>query len=74
MSVETVAVRAPRAPALGVTPLMLWTSVRSTSVKVRVPESVRLPVGVMSSVTAPVTSVVETTGTSLVPLMVTVMV
>ena len=65
VSVETLAVRVPRAPALGVTVLMLWTSVRSRSEKERVPVSVRLPVGVMSSVTAPVTSEVATMGTSL---------
>ena len=66
--VETLAVRPPRALALGVTSLMLWTSVRSTSVKVRVPVSVRLPVAVTSSVTAPVTSAAETIGASLVPV------
>ena len=67
-----MAVRVPRAPALGVTVLMVWLSVRSTSVKERVPVSVRLPAGLMSSVTAPVTSVVATTGASLVPVMVMV--
>ena len=70
--VETLAVRVPRALALGVTVLMVWTSVRSASVKVSVPVSVRLPLAVTSSVTNPVTSVVETTGTSLVPVMVMV--
>ena len=72
VSVEILAVRVPRAPALGVTVLMVWTSVRSTSVKERVPVSVRLPAGVMCSVTAPVTSAAETMGSSLVPVMVTV--
>ncbi len=48
------------------------TSVRSTSVKVSEPLSVRLPAGVTSSVTAPVTSVADTTGSSLVPVIVTV--
>ena len=69
--VETLAVSPPRALALGVTTLTLWTSVRSTSVKVSVPVSVRLPSAVTSSVTAPVTSAAETIGTSLVPVMVT---
>ena len=64
--------RVPRAPVLGATVLMVWTSVRSASVKVSVPVSVRLPVAVTSSVTSPVTSVVETTGPSLVPVIVTV--
>ena len=71
VSVETLAVRVPRAPVLGVTELMVWTSVRSTSVKVSVPVSVRSPVAVTSSVTSPVTSAAETTGASLVPVMVT---
>ena len=71
VSVVTLAVRPPRALALGVTRLMVWASVRSTSVKVSVPVSVRLPLAVTSSVTAPVTSVAETTGASLVPVMVT---
>ena len=39
--------------------------------KVIVPLSVRLPVGVTSSVTAPVTSAAATTGASSVPVMVT---
>ena len=69
--VVTLAVRPPRAPVLGVTTLMLWTSVRSTSVKVSVPVSVRLPLAVTNSVTAPVTSVAATIGASLVPVTVT---
>jgi hypothetical protein len=50
---------------------MLCVSVRSTSVNAMVPLSIRLPTGVTSSVTAPVTSVTATTGTSLVPVIVT---
>ena len=72
VSVEILAVRVPRAPALGVTVLMVWRSVRSTSVKERVPVSERSPVAVTSSVTEPMTSVVATMGASFVPVMVTV--
>ena len=61
----------PSAPAEAVIALMLWTSVRSTSVNAIVPLSVRLPAGVTSSVTAPVTSATATIGASLVPVMVT---
>ena len=39
--------------------------------KLMVPLSVRSPAGVTGSVTAPVTSVAATTGSSLVPVMVT---
>ena len=48
-----------------------WTSVRSTSVKVMMPLSVRLPAGVTCSVTAPIRSCAVITGASLVPVMVT---
>ena len=47
------------------------TSVRSTSVKLIVPLSVRLPAGVTCSVTAPIRSCAVITGASLVPVMVT---
>ena len=69
VSVLTLAVNVPSAPAEGVTVLMLCTSLRSTSLNAIVPLSVRLPAGVTSSVTPPLTSVAATTGSSFVPAM-----
>ena len=70
VSAVTLAVSVPRAPLLAVTVPTLCASVRSTSVKAMVPVLVRLPAGVVCSVTAPVTLVRDTTGASLVPVMV----
>ena len=67
----TLAVRTPSAPALGVTEPTTCASVMSTSVNAIVPLSLRLPTGVTSSSTAPVTSAAATIGPSLVPVIVT---
>ena len=74
MSAVTLAVSVPSAPDEGTMVVMTWASVRSTSVKAMVPLSVRLPAGVTASSTVPVRSDVATTGSSLVPVMVTSMV
>ena len=72
VSVFFTAVRLPSTLPTGVpVALTRCTSFRSTSVNVRLPLSVRLPAGVPCSVTAPVTSVADTIGASLVPVMVT---
>ena len=63
--------RAEDAPDRGAGGRDQCTSVRSTSVKVMVPLSVRLPAGVTCSVTAPMRSCAVITGASLVPVMVT---
>ena len=63
VSVVTLAVSAPSAPTEAVIePLILCTLVKSTSLKLILPESVRFPLAVPSSVTAPVTSVVAMIG------------
>ena len=69
VSVVTLAVRVPSEPSDGVTVPMLWISVRSTSVKVIVPLSARLPDGVTCSAMVPMRSCVATTGASFVPVM-----
>ena len=71
VSVLTVGVSVPSGVAEVDVTLMLCVSVRSTSVKVIVPLSVRLPVAVTSSVTPPVTSVAATSGASSVPVICT---
>ncbi len=72
VSVLTLAMNVPSAPAEGVTALTLWTSVRSTSVKAIVPAVGEVADRGHRSVTAPVTSATATTGASLVPVMVIV--